>query len=365
MLNGHVPTSREHVFWGNVVTNVLRTIPLDKLLVSAGGWAGKPRERLDGTIVPLGREHKGAGDPARILVWPDDLVAISLSGVHELAVRPVGERSFARVPVGRGPLALETGIQPRTLVVANMFDDSLSIVDLDAQTATRNIRLTDSVRLTSEQRGEILFHDATLSLDGWFSCHSCHSNGHSIGQVNDNLGDESYGQPKRIPSLLGVAETAPWAWNGTQSSLAEQVRKSLFLTMHGAVRKEVREEDVFAIEDYLKLLPAAPGIDRARGRVNTPAINRGREVFVKAGCAECHVPPNFTMPDVAQPGLIGDPETLYLNPPSLRGVSQQMRWLHDARADNLRDVLERFNHQNGADLSPSDADDVLSFLRSI
>jgi cytochrome c peroxidase len=183
--------------------------------------------------------------------------------------------------------------------------------------------------------------------------------------MSDNLGDDSYGEPKRIVSLLGVGDTSPWAWNGSQSNLTDQVRKSMFATMHGAVRRKVSEEDVFAITDYLQSLSPPPGIDVARGRVDTLAVERGREVFRSSGCVECHVPPEYTLPDVRPTGLADAERSGELNPPSLRGVSQQIRWLHDGRATTLRDVFTVFHHHGSEDLTPREIEDLESFLRSL
>ena len=41
--------------------------------------------------------------------------------------------------------------------------------------------------------------------DDWYSCHSCHTDGHTTGEIGGNtLGDGHYGAPKRIMTLLGV-----------------------------------------------------------------------------------------------------------------------------------------------------------------
>jgi hypothetical protein len=53
-----------------------------------------------------------------------------------------------------------------------------------------------------------------------------------------------------------------------------------------------------------------------------------------------------------------------LNPPSLRGVSQQIRRLHDGRATTLRDVFTVFHHHGSVKLTPREIDDLQSFLRS-
>ena len=86
---------------------------------------------------------------------------------------------------------------------------------------------------TAADRGERLFYSAKLSHDGWMSCHSCHTDGHTNSLLSDTLGDGSYGAPKRVPSLLGVAATGPWTWTGSIARLEDQVRKSIATTMHG------------------------------------------------------------------------------------------------------------------------------------
>ena len=85
-----------------------------------------------------------------------------------------------------------------------------------------------------------------------YSCHSCHTDGHSNGRLNDNSSDESYGDPKRVISLLGTAGTSPWAWNGKTGSIEEQVRRSIESTMQGP---EPSDLEVRAIADYVRTLP--------------------------------------------------------------------------------------------------------------
>ncbi len=66
------------------------------------------------------------------------------------------------------------------------------------------------------------------------SCHSCHTDGHSNGQLGDTLGDDSYGAPKPRPSLRGVHATGPWTWTGSIDRLEAQIQKSVQRTMRGA-----------------------------------------------------------------------------------------------------------------------------------
>ena len=69
------------------------------------------------------------------------------------------------------------------------------------------------------ERGEQLFFSARLSHANWFSCHSCHVDGHTNGGRSDTFGDDTRGAPKRVLSLLGVRETGPWGWNGKKATL--------------------------------------------------------------------------------------------------------------------------------------------------
>ena len=53
--------------------------------------------------------------------------------------------------------------------------------------------------MTAADRGERLFFDGRLSHDGWLSCQSCHTDGHTNNALADTLGDGSFGAAKRLP----------------------------------------------------------------------------------------------------------------------------------------------------------------------
>src|SRR5207245_9967750 len=118
------------------------------------------------------------------------------------------------------------------------------------------------------ERGEQRFSDARLSHDGWFSCHSCHTDGHSNGLLADTLADGSYGTPKRVLSLLGVKDTGPWAWNGSMKDLPTQIRQSVESTLQGAKLSPEQEGDLLA---YLQMLAPAPPLGRSQERSDRAA----------------------------------------------------------------------------------------------
>ncbi len=376
MLEERLPATRDNVFWGNVIGNVLRTVSFAHLL------AEPPPKPVDPNtpppvvpighwmLHPLGQPGLGAGDPGEILVSPDGQTAIALSGVNEVAVRRAGSENFSRVTVGRRPTALALSPDGQQLYVANTLDDSISVVDLATQ------RVTDTISLGSQpppglaERGEVLFYDARLSLDGWYSCHTCHTDGHSSGLMNDNLSDGSYDTPKRILSLLGTGDTGPWAWDGSNASLEDQARKSIRGTMQGKADgpSGASDENVAALAAYLRTLEPPPSVAAARGALDAAAVKRGRQAFVQLECVRCHHPPEYTSTLNHDVGLRDQAGQRHFNPPSLRGVSQRPAYFHDNRAASLRDVLVRFKHPEGPEgegVPPDELEDLLQFLQSL
>ncbi|HEX5269117.1 MAG TPA: hypothetical protein VFW33_01455, partial [Gemmataceae bacterium] len=53
------------------------------------------------------------------------------------------------------------------------------------------------------------------------------------------------------------------------------------------------------------------------------------------------------------------------NPPSLRGVGQGYRFLHDGRAATLDEVFRKYHHKVSDDTPAEDVADLLRFLRSL
>src|SRR4029077_18633179 len=173
---------------------------------------------------------------------------------------------------------------------ANIFGDSMSVIDMKSKTQVAEISLGPVGELSLADKGELLFYGGRLSHNGWLSCHSCHTDGHSNGLLNDNLGDGSFGAPKRVLSLLGVGQTRPWAWKGDVTELETQIKKSIETTMRG---KTPRDEDVEALAAYLKTLVPAPSPISDSQR-DAAAIQRGQNLFESRHCERCHAPPSYT-----------------------------------------------------------------------
>jgi YVTN family beta-propeller protein len=345
--------TRDDIHWGNLLTNNLRSLLLANVL--------NPKADLlaASELSYFGEAGHGTADPGGVAVASGGNVLVPLAGVAEVAYGDGHGWRYATV--GARPAAVVASPDGQRAIVANTFGDSISIVNLKEATATE-IPLGARRQLTAAERGEVLFHDARLAHDGWLSCQSCHTDGHTNGLLADTLGDGTYGTPKRVLSLRGVADTGPWAWNGSMTTLEAQVRKSIETTMHG---KKPSDDQVRDLTAYLKTLPPPPSRDRLRGGIDDEAARRGREIFAKHACANCHVPSSYTSGKTYDVGLADEQGLKQFNPPSLRGISQGGPYFHDSRATTLADVFAKHRHQLKGDLGKMDLDDLLSFLKSL
>ena len=356
LLDSKAETTRGGVHWGGVMLNVIRTLPIDAIT----GDPDRLTSRLG--LDYLGIPDRAAGDPVAIALGREDLRVVLLAGVHELMTSTDGIQYYGRQAVGLGPSAMALDGDGTRAWVADRFSDSVSLVRLSPLELLATIRLGPAAKLTSADRGEQLFHDSRLSSDGWISCRSCHTRGHTNGGLSDTLGDGGFGAPKKVLSLLGSGQTGPWAWNGEVRSLAEQISKSVQLTMRGDAIEPAGAGDIAA---YLKSLPSAPALARARGTHDPAVIARGRVIFRRVGCAKCHVPPLYTSSRTYDVGFADEAGRREFNPPSLRGVSQREGLLHDNRARNLGEVIGRFGHGLDRPLEAGERDDLLRFLESL
>ena len=357
MLNELAHTIRNDVHWGMLMSNDLRWLKVDSVL--AGG-----KETYFGSHMhPLGEPGQGAADPGGLDVAADGTVVVTLSGAGAIALGKEDEFSLHRVAVGRRPTAVRIAPDGRLAYVANTFDDTLSIVSLADREVTGTISLGPQPTLTLAQRGELLFHDSSLSHDNWMSCASCHSDGHANGQMNDNFSDRSFGAPKRVLSLLSKRDTAPFAWNGGAADLATQVRNSIEKTMQ--LDDPAADETVQAIAAYVETLELPPPLDELRGTLDKAVIERGRQVFASRDCASCHSGTTYTSAQTYDVGLKDQQGNTQFNPPSLRGLSHRGPFLHDSRAATLESVFRKHRHPGDANYSAAEIRDLAAFLRSL
>ena len=358
-IESRAPTTRNRVFWGQVISNIFRSISFEHLLEESAGSLEETRAVAHWSLYPFGTPGKAAGDPGAVAVGPRGTTLVALGGVDRIALRSRPGQVFEELEVGDRPVAVALGPMERYGYVANFFGDSISVVDIAAAEVVRTISLGPGRKLTPAERGEKLFFDAKLSLDGWYSCHSCHLDGHTHGELNDNLGDETYGTPKRVPTLLGTSNTGPWGWLGNRTTLWEQVEKSIETTMRG---KKPEAKVVEALVAYLELFDASPPVIPTG---NKAALGRGQAVFERLKCGKCHRPPTYTSVGTCDVGLKDETGQGSYNPPSLNGLQHRGRFLHDNSAATLSRALELHRPAAMKNLRGAERADLLKFLLSI
>jgi cytochrome c peroxidase len=103
------------------------------------------------------------------------------------------------------------------------------------------------------------------------------------------------------------------------------------------------------------------------------AIERGRNVFLRARCDACHPAPLFTDLKQHDIGLSGPSSDVdfrsRFDTPSLRDCYRTAPYLHDGRAATLREVLTVYNPRNEhgltQGLAPAELEDLVAYLRSL
>ena len=362
MLNELAHTVRNDVHWGLLMSNDLRWLRLENVI--KGG-----EEMYTGAHMhPLGEAGSATGDPTGMVITKDGTVVVILGGVGEIAYGREDDFSLQRIKVGLRPMDIVVTSAEDRIYVANMLSDSISVVSLKDQQSTQ-IPLGPQGTWTEVDRGERLFFNAKLSHDGWMSCHSCHTDGHTNGLLNDNFSDKSFGAPKRVLTLLGKANTAPFAWNGKAADLQTQIKNSLTQTMQ--MDEPPSDEQLQELAAFVKTLPTPPSIDEARKQVDKAAIARGQIVFQQADCRQCHAPPAFTVTGLFDVGLTDSEGNQEFNPPSLLGVGQRVHFFDNNTAKTLSDVFLKHKHPVGPVakdaelLTPQQVADLVQFLRSL
>ena len=365
-------TSYERIFWGVVMQNGLHSISLEQLSGSAeasdfvsenpaySGAYGTPQQ------YPLGTPSTGSGDPGAMVVTNNDTTLLVLSGVSQVAFRTASHLPFERLKTGLRPEAIYLDDTQQHAFIANRFDDTITVVSLDgdAPHIESTICLGEVRPLSIAEQGERIFHDATISLDGWFSCHSCHTDGHTNGGRADTFGDEDKGAAKKIASLMGTGHSGPWAWNGSKDSLEDQIKTSLIISMQTQLPSDQLPIDSLAA--YLRTLSPVPSLGAARNEAALESqLQAAQTAFSDAGCRNCHAGDGFTSSEVYDVGIHDEMGETLFNPPSLPGVSQRAPYFHDGRAPTLADVLKSSHHDPKNPLTEQQIQQLTLFLKRL
>jgi cytochrome c peroxidase len=370
------PVSKENIAEGWVIDSRLSRLSL------------RAEQQPPVQQIALDAKGRAVGDPWGIAFSPDGRwLAVAASGTHELLVLEnhsipwrsgdpgdsldprlaSSDRNFKRFSLGGRPLALAFLKKSDQAAVANYLLDAVQIVDIKSARVLRTICLGGPARPSLARLGEALFYDADRSHDQWFSCNTCHVEGHTCGLNFDTLNDDSYGNPKLTPTLRNVSKTGPWTWHGWQKDLGRAIAKSFTQTMFGP---EPSHEEIKAVVAFLETLDHPPRPHRDPiGRMSALA-EQGRAIFqTKARCARCHQGDLYTSEGNYDVRLEPDGSPYHLwNPPSLRGLIDRGPYLHDGRAKTLDDLLQNHHGPEKLGAQPLTAQErraLIIFLESL
>lgn len=265
-----------------------------------------------------------------------------------------------------------TGKGPRSLAVigtkvyaAEYFTDTIGLVDISqSRPKPQSLPLGEKRPLTALCKGELNFHDADLCFQKWQSCSSCHP-GARVDALNWDLLNDGIGNPKNTKSMLLAHKTPPAMVSGVRGDAETAVRAGI-KHIQFLVRPE---EDAVAIDEYLKSLEPVPSPHLVNGKLSEEA-ERGRKVFEKAGCADCHPAPLYTDMKKHNVGTGKDrEEDSEFDTPTLIEVWRTPPYLYDGRAVTVREVLTEFNkddrHGATSSLTEKELADLIEFVLSL
>ncbi len=371
----HVPTTQLERGWMN--TNALSIIDL-------------ANKTLRETVL-LDDVDLGAANPWAVACTPDGKKILAThAGTHEISVidtaglfaklaaikqKPrdvavrdtlsflVGVRERVRLK-GNGPRGL--AVAGNTVYVAQYFTDDVAVVKLDEPVPSKRlstIALGPRRKLTDVRRGEMLFNDADMCFQKWQSCATCHPDVRADG-LNWDLLNDGVGNPKNAKSLLLSHKTPPVMVTGVRDKAETAVRAGIRYIQF-VVRPE---KDAADIDEYLRSLRPVASPYLVNGKLSK-AGRRGKKVFKKASCIDCHPSPLYTDLKKYDVGTgAGREATREFDTPTLVEVWRTAPFLYDGRAVTMTEMLTKFNaddkHGKTSKLSKKQVADLVEFILS-
>jgi len=377
MVYRHNPITKNNIQIGWVLASRIARVKI-----------GEKARREAMSLDPRG---EAVADPHGIALDSDEKTLVcSAAGTHELLVYSMealsfqdyggpgdhidpsllnNPQKFRRIPLGGRPMNLRMSRDNRHVYVANALNNSIQVVDIIDSKVVRTIAVGGPPEASAARRGEAIFYDARRSLDQWYSCHSCHFEGHVNAVTMDTRNDGRFGNFKTVLTLRESDKTGPWFWHGTMQDFKGGLRQSMIDTMLGKVPSAA---DVADLAEFIKTLKHPRNPNRPADGSLTPAAKRGEVVFrsEKASCIDCHKGEQFADSRVREvaSGESGDVHKGF-SPPSLRNTFDRTKWMHDGRAATLRELLvgphspEKVSG-NGK-LTEAELNDLLAYLNEI
>jgi hypothetical protein len=239
-------------------------------------------------------------------------------------------------------------------------------------------------------KGDLLFHAPKLlgpkaAMFG-LSCATCHPAGVSKNDLFveaesdrpgnvDLLSDYFYKEaddgvfaPRNIPSLRGIAQTAPYRRDGS----AQTLRGAIGFVIGHEFQQPLRDDQLDALTQYLAQLDFAPHpyVDEAGALTAraSPLAREGEAVFDTKGCAACHVKGQaFTDRRVHdfKHGVGKLKPNEQLDTPSLLGLGETAPYFFDGSAPDLKTAVEQIDRASVLRLTEKQKGQLRAYLEAI
>ncbi|MEJ2081981.1 MAG: hypothetical protein P8Y94_07355, partial [Acidobacteriota bacterium] len=259
------------------------------------------------TQLLLDEANRFFADPFGVVSTPDGRLAfVSHSGVDQISVidmaalrrllRGMDDQArqqaglrldlstqfvIKRIPTAANPKGMVVAPDGKRLYVAERLNDSILAIDTASLEPLYRIELQGKERETPRRRGEKLFNSGLRSFQGQFSCQSCHPRNQTDRLQYDFEPDGLGLGVVDNRSLLGIRDTAPYKWNGKNTSLFMQcgIRFSRILTRVDSFRSD----ELSDLVSFIRSLPDPPNPYRSPDGKLTPSQARGKLLYERTG----------------------------------------------------------------------------------
>ncbi len=274
------------------------------------------------------------------------------------------------IPLGesdRGPRSV--AVVGGRIYAANYFSDTLAVFEMAAmQNQPQSVALGPKPQPGLIRQGEEHFHDASLCMQHWQSCATCHPGNARVDGFNWDLLNDGIGNPKNTKNMLLSHKTPPAMSLGVRETAETAVRSGFLHIQYTRPPGSVTA----AVDAYLNSLQPVPSPLLVNGELSA-AAKRGREIYESkaVGCAVCHPAGLFTNMQPYDVGTAsrGDKADEKFDTPTLVEVWRTAPYLHDGSAVTMRDVLTVRNrkdrHGKTSQLTPRQLDDLIAYILSL
>lgn len=286
----------------------------------------------------------------------------------------------SRIPVGHNPRGVAFSPDGKRLYVANCLDDTISVIDTNAEKVISTFDLGGPKEVNALRRGERLFYTAEFAFQSGFGCSNCHIDA-TIDGLEWDLEPDGFGKDiVDNRSLENLAGTEPFKWNGGNPDMPTEcgprTEKYFFRS------QSFNPQQLTDLVTFVYSLPYRPNRYRLPNDELTSAQERGKAIFERTKskqgaeiaernqCSYCHSGPKYTNRkqfDVGS-GKASDRSPI-IDVPQLPNVAYSAPYLHDGSARSLEEIWTVFNpkdtHGVTNDLTKDELNDLIEYLKTL